>query len=142
MYKNILLPIDLNDESSWRKALPVADALRQQYGANLSVLTVVPDFGMSMISQYFPEKHRQEMKKNALDLLHTLISENVSADVPIQHIFGEGTVYQVILETAKKINADLIVLAAHRPELQDYLLGPNASRVVRHANCSVFVVRG
>jgi nucleotide-binding universal stress UspA family protein len=39
------------------------------------------------------------------------------------------------------MNADLIVLAAHRPELKDYLLGPNASRVVRHAKCSVYVIR-
>ena len=38
-------------------------------------------------------------------------------------------------------NIDLIIMASHRPELQDYLLGPNAARVVRHANCSVLVVR-
>jgi nucleotide-binding universal stress UspA family protein len=35
----------------------------------------------------------------------------------------------------------VIVLASHRPELKDYLLGPNAARVVRHAKCSVLVVR-
>jgi len=33
------------------------------------------------------------------------------------------------------------VLASHRPDLKDYLLGPNAARVVRHADRSVFVVR-
>lgn len=32
-------------------------------------------------------------------------------------------------------------MAAHRPALKDYLLGPNAARVVRHSNCSVLVVR-
>ena len=37
---------------------------------------------------------------------------------------------------------DLIVMASHRPELKDYLIGPNAARVVRHADCSVQVVRG
>jgi nucleotide-binding universal stress UspA family protein len=35
----------------------------------------------------------------------------------------------------------MIVMASHRPELKDYLLGPNAARVVRHAECSVLVVR-
>ena len=42
---------------------------------------------------------------------------------------------------ADETNADLIVMASHRPELKDFLLGPNAARVVRHANCSVLVVR-
>ena len=46
-----------------------------------------------------------------------------------------------ILDLAEKIGADLIVMASHRPELKDYLLGPNAARVVRHAECSVMVVR-
>ena len=54
---------------------------------------------------------------------------------------GQGTVYEVILKMAKKTNCDLIVIGAHRPELKDYLLGPNAARVVRHADCSVMVVR-
>ena len=62
-------------------------------------------------------------------------------DVTIQHIVGHGSIYQEILSCAKKIGADLIVMASHRPELEDYLIGPNASRVTRHANCSVMVVR-
>ena len=49
--------------------------------------------------------------------------------------------YEVILAVAKGIDADLIVMASHRPELKDYLLGPNAARVVRHADQSVLVVR-
>ena len=42
---------------------------------------------------------------------------------------------------SEAIKADLIVMGSHRPELRDYLLGPNAARVVRHAPCSVVVVR-
>ena len=36
---------------------------------------------------------------------------------------------------------DLIVIGAHKPDFKDYLLGPNAARVVRHSHCSVHVVR-
>ena len=35
----------------------------------------------------------------------------------------------------------LIVMGSHHPELKDYLLGPNAAKVMRHADCSVMVVR-
>ena len=38
-------------------------------------------------------------------------------------------------------SADLIIVASARPSLKDYLLGPNAARVVRHFNNSVLVVR-
>jgi nucleotide-binding universal stress UspA family protein len=47
----------------------------------------------------------------------------------------------MVLKTAADIEADLIVMASHRPEMGDYLIGANASRVVRHAEVSVLVVR-
>ncbi len=52
-----------------------------------------------------------------------------------------GSVYQEILAHADKFGADLIIVASHKPNVGDYLLGTTAARVVRHAACSVFVVR-
>ena len=46
-----------------------------------------------------------------------------------------------ILEAAEEAEADLIVVGSHRPAMKDYLLGTNASRVMRHARCSVLVAR-
>ena len=46
-----------------------------------------------------------------------------------------------ILEYATEIGADLIIIASHRPGLQDYFLGSTAARVVRHAECAVLVDR-
>ena len=37
--------------------------------------------------------------------------------------------------------ADLVVVGSHRPVMSDYLLGSNAKTIVRHALCSVLVVR-
>ncbi|MGQ7113147.1 universal stress protein, partial [Escherichia sp. TWPC-MK] len=45
------------------------------------------------------------------------------------------------LEMAKKIPAHMIIIASHRPDITTYLLGSNAAAVVRHAECSVLVVR-
>jgi nucleotide-binding universal stress UspA family protein len=61
--------------------------------------------------------------------------------VPTQRIVAEGKIYREILNAAKSIQADLIVMGSHHPELKDYLLGPNAAKVMRHADCSVMVVR-
>ena len=49
--------------------------------------------------------------------------------------------YGEILGVAGEARADLIVVGSHRPAMRDYLLGTNASRVVRHASCSVLVAR-
>ncbi len=141
MFNTILLPVDLNHESSWAKALPTALELARASGGNLHVLTVVPDFGMSIVGQFFPEGYEKEMADKVLAKLHEFVEANVPAEMKVQHIVGEGSAYEVILSIAEKINADVIVMGAHRPELKDYLLGPNAARVVRHANCSVMVVR-
>ncbi len=141
MYDHILLPLDVGEESSWKKALPTAVELCRYSGASLHVLSVVPDFGMSIVSQYFPDGYEQEVAQKTLEQLHQFVTTHVPDDIKVQHIVGEGTVYEVVINVAKEVAADLIVMASHRPELQDYLLGPNASRVVRHADCSVMVVR-
>lgn len=54
---------------------------------------------------------------------------------------SKRTLYDAILKEADRIDADAIVVGAHRPQLRDYLVGPNAARVVRHARQSVFVIR-
>ncbi|WP_028465520.1 universal stress protein [Nisaea denitrificans] len=141
MYKHILLTVDLDDKDSWSKALPLAISNAETHGATLSVMTVVPDFGMSLVGQYFPKDHIEKVMKEANKRLHELVSERVPPGMQVQHIVRQGTVYEMVLLTAKEIEADLIIIASHRPALKDYLLGPNAARVVRHANCSVLVVR-
>ncbi|MCP5369041.1 MAG: universal stress protein [Hyphomicrobiales bacterium] len=141
MYKEILLAVDLQHDSSWTRALPVAVDLCRSGGARLHVMTVVPDFGMSIVGQFFPKGYEEELSRRAMAELHEFVKNHVPDDVKVQHVVSDGTVYEAILNIARKVGADLIVVAAHRPELKDYLLGPNAARVVRHADCSVLVVR-
>ena len=141
MYKNILFPVDLNQESSWAKALPTAVEYCTTFGSTLHVLNVVPDFGMAVVGSYFPEDFEQKALEGARAQLHEFVRDNVPDKVAVQHIVGHGSAYEEILRVARDIKADLILLAAHRPELKDYLLGPNAARVVRHFEGSVLVVR-
>lgn len=142
MYKNILLAVDLNEESSWRRALPTAVECCRAFASTLHVVTVAPDFSMPLVGQFFPEDFAKTVADNLLEALRAFVRANVPSDLRVRHIVSGGTVYQEILRIAGDIDADLIVIAAHRPELKDYLLGPNAARVVRHAECSVLVVRG
>ena len=141
MFQNILLPVDLNQESSWQKALPIAVEYCNAFGAALHVMNVVPDFGSALVGSYFPEGFEKKSLEGAREQLHDFVGKHVPDGVTVQHVVGYGTVYEEILRVAREIEADLILLAAHRPELKDFLLGPNASRVVRHFDGSVLVVR-
>ncbi len=141
MFKQILLPVDLGDPGSSNKALSVAVELSQGAGARLHVMTVVPGFGMSIVSQYFPENFEEKSLAGAAQQLNDYIGANIPSDIATQAIVANGTIYKEILRVAAESDCDLIVVASQRPELKDYLLGPNAARVVRHAACSVLVVR-
>lgn len=139
MYKNILLSVDLEDENSWRKALPTAVEYARTFGSRIHVVTVVPEFGM--VRQFFPDDHENQLKESVKDRLRVFTDEKIPGGMVVRRIIAHGTIYREINKAAEKVNADLIIMASHRPELDDYLLGPNAAKVVRHCKRSVLVVR-
>jgi len=140
MFNNVLFAVDLDDEHSWKNALPKAVELCGDSG-NLHLLTVVPEFGLSMISQYFPANFEQTTLTASKDALRAFIDKHVPKNVSSRAIIAQGRAYEQILRVADEVGCDAIVMAAGNPDLAQYLLGPNAARVVRHATCSVLVVR-
>lgn len=141
MYNSILLPIDLGQASSWEKAMPVAFDLARKESGTVHILTVIPDFGMAVVGSFFPPDHAKELKAAFKNDLAVFINEHVPDGVDVTSTVRQGTIYKEIVTEADRLNCDVIVMASHRPETKDYLLGPNAARVVRHAKGSVFVVR-
>lgn len=142
MYKDILLTVDLANLDDELKAVGFAVEYAQAFGSTLHVLTVVPDYGLSIVGSYFPSNHEKTSVARASSELKTFTARVIPPAVRHRHIVDHGVIYRIILHYARQIDADLIVLTAGRKvDLDDYLLGPNAARVVRHAKCSVHVVR-
>lgn len=121
--------------------IPVAIAECRSYGARLHIMTVVPPIGSGMASEYLPRDYEERLIGRMMDELTAFVDEFIPEDVEVRRIVTQGTIYEEILKASRAESCDLIVMASHRPELKDYLLGPNAARVVRHAQCSVLVVR-
>ena len=140
MYDHILLPVDLSHPDANDKAMRTARQIARDYDAVLHVLSVVPPIE-AFAASFFPDGHVKDMTEAALELLHAYTREADLEGVNTQHVVAHGSIYDQILSIAGTVKADLIVMASHRPELSDYLLGPTAARVVRHAHCSVMVVR-
>ena len=143
MFRTIVVPVDLEDEGSWRKALPVAIDYVRHTGAELHVITVVPDhmLRMTVVAQLIPEGYEEQLMGDASERLSRMLEATVPDDMTVQRAVRLGSIYKEIMRYARDCQADLIIMAAHRPELSDYLLGPNAAQVVRHADCSVWTIR-
>ena len=140
MFRKILVPVDLAEISIAKAALEQGAELATQSGGALrlvNVQTLLP----ATFMDYVPADFDAEMKDNAEHALNQMADkvplprERVSISVRL------GGVYPEILAEADSWGADLIVIGSHRPAMSTYLLGSNAKTVVRHAKCSVLVVR-
>ncbi len=142
MTKSVLCAVDVQQDHD-TKVLQIADKLARLEDAQLDVISVVPSAGINMVASYFDENFQGQMvedtRKKLTEKVETVLGEERNKD--IRHLVATGSIYEEILEVAKKTGADLIVIGAHQPHLSEYLLGPNAARVVRHSKCSVYVVR-
>lgn len=83
MYKNILLPVDLNHMETAEKPLSIAIELCEIHGAKLHVVTVIPGFGMSIVASYFPE----DMISNAIKSVTEDLGKFVKDKIP-EHLIA------------------------------------------------------
>ncbi len=141
MYDTILLPVDLNQDASWEKALPAAVELCKTHGARLILLTVVPGFTLAMVEQYFPPDTQDKRVADAKAALEAFARDKVPGDPLPETLVAVGEIYKEILAAVERSGADLVVIGSHQPGFDNYLIGPNVARVVRHAPVSVLVVR-
>lgn len=144
----ILIPVDLDHESSWKRALPAAIDQARLIGGKVTLMTVVPNITAGLDWRYAVRGETGSLKYNLKEIeqaagirLKELMGQFVPADLQGETVVAHGTIYHEIVQTAERLAADLIVMASHRPSLKDYLLGPNAARVARHARRSVHIVR-
>lgn len=88
-----------------------------------------------------PPELEQERKEEARRQLHRVLP--TSSSVTVEHRLVIGEEVDAILDTAKQIKADVIVMGTHgRSGLKRMVLGSVAEQVVRRADCPVLTVRG
>ncbi len=141
MFRNILVPIDLDDPAIWQRALEVAIHFARDSGARLHLITVLPEFGLPSVAQYFPPDYEDKRKRQAMMGLEAVVKRFVPDGLRPELVVGEGTIWREILRVADERRCDLIVMGSHVPGLADYVLGANATRVAQRARASVMIVR-
>jgi universal stress protein F len=139
MYKCILVPVDIADPVLAKPAISTAVLMAQGTGT-IRLLNVLPMTPV-MLAEYVPPDFDVQQRKSSEDALGIIASETGLPADRVSHVVRQGGIYHEILEEAKAIHSDLIVMSSHRPAMRTYFLGSNAGHVVRYAKCSVLVVR-
>lgn len=135
MYHNILVPISFDSERDVSGPLKLARTLATP-DAQITLLHVVEHIPAYAIS-YMPADYLAEARtaiQGELDALAETLPNG-------RGLVIEGHSGRSILDWAEVNKPDLIIIASHRPGMQDLLLGSTATQIVRHAACAVHVVR-
>ena len=115
--------------------------LARKFGAQLHILTVVREIEAVLQAKSAPLAYdliAKDLENQLVSLIRRVDASDLHPKILVSH---GASIYAEILAVAEEANADLIVIGSHRPAMKDYLLGTNASRVMRHARCSVLVAR-
>ena len=162
--KKILYATDLSETAV--HSFSYAVSLANMYGAGMTILHVLAEFpGEEFITNMINSDTWQEIKRRhyseARDQLigkkrdHVAIkevlqafSEEAKADgedqafVTDEILIKNGAPAEIIVETAKERNCDLIVMGTHgHGGIADVLIGSTAKRVVRQSTIPVLVIR-
>jgi nucleotide-binding universal stress UspA family protein len=138
----ILVAVD--DSKHSEAAVNVVANYFKPQTTEVKILHVLVPLTLSAIPQmsrgYAPELEQQGTQARALvdKYAQQLRADGYNVDFAVEG----GDVRETIIESAERWHADLVVLGSRgHTGMERLLLGSVAESVVRHANCSVLVVR-
>ncbi|MEP1199058.1 universal stress protein [Tateyamaria sp.] len=135
MYNNILVALSLEHGIS-EIALSAARSLVSEGGKITA--THVHEPPNSSILAFLEEDAAEKSHQRA----EASLAERVEHDGSIPAVLLEGqSAGRTITEYANTHQIDCIVIASHQPGMKEFFLGSTAALVVRHAHCSVHVLR-
>lgn len=138
MHSRILVPVDLEHADKLTKALDLAAQTAKESGATVIYVDVVDAVPTtSPIAE--GERVADRLRKFASDqaAAHGIeVIDQVALRSDLRLNVGAD-----IIQTARKSDCDLIIMASHVPGIKDHFLSSNAGYVASHAPMSVYVVR-
>lgn len=141
-FKTILVTTDFSDTS--KHALPVAFEMARKYEAKVVLAYVEEDHLPPLVVEYAAAGYDDILKQQrhrAAEQLKQIANDQFKA-VPTTTRVATGAAHVEIVELAREIGADLIVMATHgRGFFSHAVLGSTTERVVRRAPCPVLIVR-
>jgi universal stress protein A len=142
-YKHVLAAVDLSDEAN--QVLSEAQRVAEDHGAKLSLITVVKPLtqvygglDMAAYTQASVNFEREAQKQAQEQLISVGAGVGIAAGDTHAVI---GAPAPQIVDTAKDLGVDLIVVGSHGKHGLGLLLGSTANGVLHHAECDVLTIR-
>ena len=139
LIKKVLVLTDGSRNS--RSALRYAVEICRNFDASLHLLSVVEDMPSYVnleVGSEFISQIQETVRKEVVQCSGYCETSGIDCSGEIRH----GVPYEEIINYAKEIDADLIVMATHgQTGLSHILLGSVAEKVIRHAHCPVLTTR-
>ena len=138
LLKKIIVPVDFSAFSQY--PLETAIHFAQLKQAEIVLLHVLeePSLPLRLISS----TDMEDMREKAQKLMSQLTSKLGAAEVEVSTMIKVGKPHKAIVEAAKEISPWAIFMSTHGASgIQEYLVGSNASRVIRAASCPVISFR-
>jgi len=137
---SILVPIDIFDPS--RAALEFAADFARRYGGRVLVLSVIQPDPFVRSERNPLVASQKTLRDRVVFKVSDLAKRHVGEDLLEKILVQSGKPFEKIIETARALKADFIVMATHGyTGLKHMLLGSTAERVIRFAPCPVMTVR-
>ncbi|MGH7789194.1 MAG: universal stress protein [Candidatus Binatia bacterium] len=142
--KRILVPVDFSAPS--QEALEYAAELAKPFSAELVALFVIEPIyyagtDYAALSAGSLAGLVDEQRRSARAELERLEKAWRKRRLTLRTVTQTGTPYRVIVDSAKRLKADLIVMATHgRTGMSHLLMGSVSERVVRSAACPVLTL--
>jgi nucleotide-binding universal stress UspA family protein len=137
MFKQIMVPVDLEHVDQLEKSLRIAADISKLYGAPVCYVGVANE-QPSPVS-HDPAEYDQKLGQFA-EQQFSLYGHKGTSRTFVGHDLVTD-LDDVLLAAAKEINADLVVMASHVPTLVNYVWPSNGGKIAAHSNAAVFVVR-
>jgi nucleotide-binding universal stress UspA family protein len=135
----VLCAVDLSDLS--RHVLRQALALARQHDATVRVMFVIDVGSQSSSGEGAMFEVTPEMRARFEEDLGWLVASVLDAEVDIETQVRDGRVAPAVLDDARALKADVVVIGTHgRSGFQRLTLGSVAEKIVRTAPCPVLVV--
>src|SRR5690606_22656448 len=123
-------PVDLAEPELARPAIDTACAMARNANGSIRIVHVLPMTPV-MLAEYVPPDFDAQQRISAEEAMKKLTAEcGLGAD-RVSGVVRQGGIYHEVIEEAKAMSADLIVMTSHRPDMRSYFLGSNAGHVVR-----------
>jgi len=143
LMKKALVAIDLSEIS--RKTAVFAFDHAKDLGVDQLDFIHVLEFRDQMVprmKEYAREYDENKIKEDILELIKEALEESSAPSLAHNLIIKTGSPYQEIVRKAEEDRYELIFIG-HRgmSDIEEFLLGSVAAKVVRHAPCDVLVHR-